>query len=308
MEPKSGKTTNATKFPNSLLLAFERGYNALNNVHAQPINKWTEFKQVLKQLNNPKVREKYETIIIDTADIAWDLAEQYVLNREGVDKISDIPFGGGYKLLEKEVDQAFRSIPLMDYGLVMISHSEDKQFTDESGQEFNKIVPTLAKKARKIVLRMSDIIGFSKAVETEEGVEVRLYMRGSTRFEAGSRWKHTPNYVPFDYNTLVGVIADAIEKQAEEDKVQAIDGHVNVYQSVTEDRPFEEVRNEATKLCQAIAAEVEEGDERNARVAKIGKIIENHLGKGRNLKSTEEEQKDLIELIIQDLNEYKESL
>lgn len=33
-EPKSGKTTIASKFPNSLLFAFEKGYNALPGVMA----------------------------------------------------------------------------------------------------------------------------------------------------------------------------------------------------------------------------------------------------------------------------------
>ena len=39
-EPKSGKTTTATKFPNHLLLAFEKGYNAIPGAMAQPINSW----------------------------------------------------------------------------------------------------------------------------------------------------------------------------------------------------------------------------------------------------------------------------
>lgn len=38
--PKTGKTTLATQMPKSLLLAFERGYNALPGVIAQDINTW----------------------------------------------------------------------------------------------------------------------------------------------------------------------------------------------------------------------------------------------------------------------------
>lgn len=53
-EPKSGKTTIASKFPNSLLLAFEKGYNALAGVMAQPINSWAEFLKVCKQLKDDK--------------------------------------------------------------------------------------------------------------------------------------------------------------------------------------------------------------------------------------------------------------
>lgn len=42
--PKTGKTTLATQMPNALLLAFERGYNALPGVIAQDINTWGEMK------------------------------------------------------------------------------------------------------------------------------------------------------------------------------------------------------------------------------------------------------------------------
>ncbi|MGN0449480.1 MAG: ATP-binding protein [Ruminococcus sp.] len=296
-EPKTGKTTTAVKFPKSLLLAFEKGYNALNNVMAQPINKWSEFKQVLKQLKEPGVQAKFETIIVDTADIMWDLAEKYVVQRESVEKIGDIPFGGGYKMVESEVDECLRSIALMDYGLVMISHAEDKEFTDESGESYQKIVPTLPKKARKIVTRMADIIGYSRTIQDEEGnTTVNLYMRGTPRFEAGSRWKHTPQVIEFNYQNLVDAIADAIDKQEKEDGVTATDTHVNLYKE-TSKYDFSDVKQEINATIKSILEE----DEDNA--TKITKIVDKHLGKGRRIAEAEEEQVDMLVLILDDLKE-----
>lgn len=296
-EPKTGKTTTAVKFPKSLLLAFEKGYNALNNVMAQPINKWAEFKQVLKQLKEKSVQERFETIIIDTADIMWDLAEKYVCQRESVEKIGDIPFGGGYKMVEQEVDESLRSIALMDYGLVMISHAEDREFTNESGESHQKIVPTLPKKARKIVTRMADIIGYSRTVQDEEGnTAVNLYMRGTPRFEAGSRWKHTPLSIEFNYKNLVDAIADAIEQQEKEDGVSAIDEHVNLYKE-NSTYSFDEVKNEINKQIRLLLEENED------YVSKITKIVDSHLGKGRKIAEAEEEQTDMLVLILDDLKE-----
>ena len=37
----------------------------------------------------------YDTISIDTVTIAWDLCETYICAQHGVQKISDIPWGGG---------------------------------------------------------------------------------------------------------------------------------------------------------------------------------------------------------------------
>lgn len=53
-EPKSGKTTTAARFPEALLLAFEKGYNAIPGIIAQPINSWSEFKQTLRELKKKK--------------------------------------------------------------------------------------------------------------------------------------------------------------------------------------------------------------------------------------------------------------
>ena len=111
-EEKSGKTTTASKFPKTLLLAFEKGYNALPGVMAQPISSWSDFRKVLKQLNNDAAKTMYETIIIDTADIAYDLCEKYICANAkrpdggfGVDAIGDVPYGKGYTLLSKEFDE-----------------------------------------------------------------------------------------------------------------------------------------------------------------------------------------------------------
>ena len=62
-----GKTTIASKFPKALLLAAEKGYNALAGVMAQPINSWAEFKKVLRQLKDDKAKEMFETVVLDTA-------------------------------------------------------------------------------------------------------------------------------------------------------------------------------------------------------------------------------------------------
>src|SRR5690606_38168416 len=119
-----GKSTIASKFDRTLLLAFEKGYNALSGVMVQPVSSWSEFKKVLSQLKKPEVKEMFSTIAIDTADIAFDLAEKFICAREGVNQIGDIPYGAGYKMLRNEFNDALRSIPMMDYGLVNISHSQ----------------------------------------------------------------------------------------------------------------------------------------------------------------------------------------
>lgn len=66
-DPKSGKTTTASQFPKSLLFAFEKGYNAIPGVMAQPINSWSDFLKALRQLKTDEAKETFDNIIIDTA-------------------------------------------------------------------------------------------------------------------------------------------------------------------------------------------------------------------------------------------------
>lgn len=68
-QPKTGKTTTAAKFPKPLLLAFEAGYLTIPGVMALRMNKWSEFKQVLKQLKDERAHDMYENIVVDTVSI-----------------------------------------------------------------------------------------------------------------------------------------------------------------------------------------------------------------------------------------------
>lgn len=41
-KPKCGKTSFSKQLPNNLLVAFEKGYNALSGIKPVDINKWSE--------------------------------------------------------------------------------------------------------------------------------------------------------------------------------------------------------------------------------------------------------------------------
>ena len=311
-EPKSGKTTTASKFPKSLLLAFEKGYNAIPGIMAQPINKWSEFRQVLTQLKKEEVKQKFSTIIIDTADIAYDYVTKYICDNAkrpdgsfGVDNISDIPFGKGYTLVAQEFDECLRSIVQMNYGLVLISHATDKTFKDESGQEYNKIVPTLDKRATNIVSRMTDIIGYSRAVTDENGVDsVKLFMRGTQRYMAGSRFKYTPDYIDFSYENLVNAIAGAIDQQAAaEGKQYFTNERVNLHQEEVEELDFDELMNKFQGMLNSLTEKYDEETFDTFWQPRLTETIERHLGKGNKISNCNRTQTEVVSLIILDLEE-----
>lgn len=311
-EPKSGKTTTASKFPNSLLLAFEKGYNTLAGVMAQPINNWSEFKQVLRQLKTDEAKETYSTIIVDTADIAYDYATKYICDNAkrsdggfGVDNIADIPFGKGYSLVAQEFDECLRSIVQMNYGLVLISHATDKTFKDENGSEYNKIVPTLDKRATNIVSRMTDIIGYSRAVTDDKGVEsVKLFMRGTQRYMAGSRFKYTPDYIDFNYDNLVKAIADAIDKQAAaEGEEYFTNESKNLYEDTTKELNFDDLMEDFQTIVSNLMNSTDEEEFQKYWQPRLTETIEKYLGKGNKISNCNRTQVEAVSLIVSDLEE-----
>ena len=311
-EPKSGKTTTAVKFPKHLLLAFEKGYNAIPGAMAQPINSWSEFKKVLRQLKDPEVHKQFETIIIDTADVAYDYCVKYVCDNApradggfGVDSVSDIPYGKGYGMVSKEFDDNLRSIVQMDYGLVMISHSIDKTFTDEQGKEFNRIVPTLDRRAKNIVSRMVDIYGYARGVTEADGTNVtKLFLRGTPRFEAGSRFKYTPDYIDFSYQNLVEAVSEAIDKQmAEDGKEYFTDKKQNLYIDTSKELDFDELMSEFNDIIQGIIGTASDEEMQTYWQPRITSITDKHLGRGHKVGNMSREQTEALSLIVEDMKD-----
>ncbi len=301
---KTGKTTIAAKFPKALLLAFEKGYAAIPGVMALPINSWSDFKRVLRQLKEPQAQEMYETIIIDTADIAYDLCTKYICANNNADSVSDIPYGKGYGMIEKEFDEALRSIVQLNFGLVIISHDTDKVFTDESKQQYNKIVPTLDKRANNICARLCDIIGYSRSVEDTEGnLVTKLFMRGTPRYEAGSRFKYTPDVIDFTYQNLVNAIADAIDQQmAEEGQELFTDKRENTHE-VAPTKDFDALMADFNAFINNLVKTASDEEMTNYWSPRIQQVTDRYLGKGNKVGNMNRDQVEALSLIIDDLKE-----
>ena len=268
---------------------------------AKPMNSWGDFKKTLRELNDPEVKNIFQTVGIDTADIAYGYCEKYICGqasdaKNSYDNIAEIPYGKGYKMAMTEFDECIRKILQMDYGLVLISHSEDKVFTDETGKEYNQIVPTLDKRARLVCERTCDIIGFSKAVDTEAGVQTKLFLRGTPRYVAGSRFRYTPDVIDFTYDNLVNAIADAIDKEAATRGAGAV---TNAAAQMHVDEPSYDFPALMDEFQTIVGQLMQKGSPTNA--AKITQIVESHLGRGKKDGDCTADQAAQLDMIIFDL-------
>ena len=297
-QPKIGKTTLAASFPKNLLLAFEPGYNGLDDIMVQPITKWADFLTVINQLAKPEVQEMFNTITIDTADIAWDYCEKYICASNPKEDgsipkaLGEIPWGKGYDLCKKAYDEAFRKIAMMGYGLVFISHEQLKNVKTEKGDEYQKFMPTLADRPKLLINRLVDIIAYLR--ESAQDGKRYIYTRGDERFEAGSRFAYMNPKFELSYDNLVEELYKAIEKQAQQNGNQAqnIETNKNFFK---EDKSFEEVIEEAKSIFQQL---IERDKEKYA--TEMNDIIIRIFGKPIKISAATPEQRELVELVIEE--------
>ena len=296
--PKVGKTTLLSKFPKCLILSFEPGTNALDNVYVQPIPRWAVMKDALKELRKDSIKEKFDFIGIDTGDIAWELCEKHICMTNGVSELADIPWGKGYALCKKEFSDTFREIATLGYGICFISHSTEKTMKDEKGNEYVTLAPALPTRPYDIINKMVDTIGYIRAVRNPETGENKtfLFLRGDDRFVAGSRFKYLEPRIELSYNALVNAISDAIEKQAAESGRKPL----NIVENNFENVPMEDfptLQSEAQRLWNEKIVTTK--NEEYAK--KILDILQKYCGKPTKLSEITESQKAILEVVIEEM-------
>ena len=303
-QPKTGKSTFGSQLPRSLFLNFEQGTNALAGIRSVPILRWGDFKKVLSQLRKPQAREMYDSIVVDTASIAWQLCEKYICQRESVDTIRDIPWGQGWGMLRNEFAECWREITLLGFGILFIAHSKDKptEMRDEEGNEITAVAPDLPNQCYGIINSIVDIIGYLQVQMNSDGTSERfLYTRSTPTIFAGSRYQYLAPKIKFGYNELVDAIGDAIDKAVELDGAEVTD-HTEIAQIKA--RPFQEVISDAKEIWTNYlnAANTEEEREQHLNVMKD--VIRRIFGSEEfKLSAAVPSQSDLVELFVDEMRE-----
>ena len=304
-ERKSGKTTNACKFPKPILLGFEKGYGFLDGIIAQPINSWKEALEVKKQLlKDAESAEKenrdtiFKSVIVDTIDIAYDLCEKYIVDKEGVDYLDETEKMRGYRALSREYDKFFQEIVKAGYTLICISHATTKQIK-ENGEKYDKTIPTVPDRGFLVVSRLVDVCAYASYESDEQGnIHSMLTLRGNKHLEAGSRSPYMSEKIPFTYEALRDDMAHAIDMQ-KENGATVVNEEVNLFkdnQDKSEKVDFDDLVAEIGKHAKALYAAEKTNDYK--------KIVAEYLGKGKNVKDCDESQTDMLLLILDDLKDY----
>ena len=295
--PKSGKTTFGSKMPGALLLAFERGYNAIPGIIAQDITSWGEMKQVMRELKKPEVKERFKSIIVDTADIAADFCQKYICNQLGIENIGD---GGwatnGWAKYKKEFEDIFRTLAQLGYAVVFISHDKEKTIAPQNAKEYQQIGSSMQSSALSIIENMSDIIGYAHPKVSEDGTRMVLTLRSlDNSIRCGCRFKYIAPEIDFSYDALTKALNDAIDQEANETGNMFVTNERQVAPIVKEydyDALMAEFQSIVGKLMEKNSA---------TNGPKITQIIDKYLGKGKKIAETTRDQAEFIYLIIEEI-------
>lgn len=115
--PKAGKTTllyNIVKekfggdVSKLLLGGFEKGYSALDGIHAVDIEDWEQFQDLVDELVENKDKIPYRIFGMDTVDMAEKMVVKYVLNKLSIadgkqyKTLQDVGYGKAHTMVETE--------------------------------------------------------------------------------------------------------------------------------------------------------------------------------------------------------------
>ncbi len=205
-QTKIGKSTWASKFPDAVFMATEAGLNSLE-VYSDYVKSWEEFLANCKELAAGK--HKFKTIVIDTVDNLYKMCSEAVCERLKIKHESEAAFGKGFSMVNSEFQRVLTRLSLLPYGLIMISHAQEKEIETRTGK-VKKIIPTLPEAGRKIVLGMADMVLYADMLNIKDaegkkiiGTRRVLRTKPTNLYEAGDRTQRLPETLDLDYDLFM---------------------------------------------------------------------------------------------------------
>lgn len=187
---KIGKTTLASMFQKSnkkvMFLFFEPGGKALC-LYQEPMTSWKKFTRYVQLLSKDKT---FGTVVIDTADYAYDDCLTEKCAEMGIDHPADAGYGKGWNAVKTEFTKQIRLLLHSGKGVIFISHQKEVEVEERDGKLYDKTTNTLSGQAREVIEGLVDIW----ANYDYEGNERVLTILGSKEVDAGHRLKERFKY------------------------------------------------------------------------------------------------------------------
>lgn len=305
--PKCGKSTFASKAEKPLFISTEPGLGLLSGIKAVSCNSWTDFKQVVKQLKTDEAKEMYKTIVIDTVGNLWEQCAKFTwLQKNDGSDLSDYTTGMQQNKSMPEFSAGIMDIAKAGYSIILICHNVAKDVPNQLGFKYGtEIIIDLPKRPRTFIFGLCDLLINVITEPTETGPDQAImYLRQSThngiKVEAGGRYPTIEEKAPFNYDTLIKLIADADKKLAESGADMS-GTKTSVQETIVDStvREWTDVVKDVNETLKLVAEKTNKGDREISGKAKA--IIASYLGENKKITEAQPNQIELVEAALADL-------
>lgn len=253
------KTSVACAFPKHLLAAYDIGYKMINGANAAPLQNWSDFKSLVKQLDLPKNKERFDTVIIDTAGKAYQACYQYMCNQMGVSDPAEAgKYGIGWKKIRNEFETTIYSIAQKGYGVIMLAHSDEVEKEDpNTKQKYIHTKIDTDKRPETIIKQMADFV-FYLHKEVKDGTDSEPTVYAYTnlvQIDTKSRSRYFTPRFEFTYENLCAELENAVAKQYAEENITRPEGYEETNPYLKAEVDFESLKAKVIGIAQILMAD-----------------------------------------------------
>ncbi|AYB37620.1 ATP-binding protein [Brevibacillus laterosporus] len=290
-----GKTKQATRMNKPYYLPFEKGLNAIAGIKYLPINSWSDFKKINKQLTKTstlvKVKEMYQTIIFDEVEAASRYCQRYICNKYESETIAEGRGGYGlWKEYETEFWEEITKLIGAGFTVVFIAH----QVIDEG-----KVLPKGDKRALAPIIDNSDIVVHVRSNGVDEAnrvIKSSAYLAETDKFFARSRFDYIDTYIEeFTAENLEATIIKAIERQEKAEGISAVTYTEQKSMQQSEELDYEELMNAITNVGKEL--------QQQGKLEQVTEVVEKHLGPNKKVTECTKRQVQVMAIILDDLKD-----
>lgn len=226
-----GKSTFAACFPQPVFIDTEGSTKHMDVARTPKPLSW---EQLLEQVQYFKHGSEFQTLVIDTADWAEQLAVKTVCSRAKKSGIEEFGYGKGYTYLSEEFGRLLNLLTdVVENGMhvVLNAHAKMRKFElpDEMGS-YDRWEMKLGKNTAPLVKEWADLVLFANYKTHVVKIEDKYKAQGGTRvmytahhpcWDAKNR-QGLPEELPFEF-AQIAALFDASEAPRPEAPAQASD-------------------------------------------------------------------------------------